>query len=95
MEKITIDVLKTDILKGNREEPKSCAIARAAKRQGLTNVEVDDNITFEKGNVSYKGFLPAKIRSWISKFDNVKFAKTELKPFSFSVTVEEQRGARR
>lgn len=91
MEKITIDVLKTDIVKGEREEPKSCAIARAAKRQGLANVSVDSKIEFTRGNKHFEGKLPSRIVSWIEKFDNIKNAKLSLKPFSFSVQVEEVR----
>jgi hypothetical protein len=91
MEKITINVLKTDIVRGKREEPGSCAIARAAKRKGLQNVEVDGRITFEKGGKSFKGVLPTKIQNWIGKFDNPRVAKDSLKPFSFDVEVEETR----
>jgi len=89
---ITLDVLKADIARGEKGEPNACAIARAAKRQGLKQVEVlgDTNgIVFEKGGKSYKGTLPAKIRSWISKFDNDGTVKSTLKPFSFSVAVKQ------
>lgn len=89
MEKITIDVLKTDILLGKRETPNSCAIARAAKRQGLTNVEVASKIEYTKGGKHFEGKLPSRIVNWIEKFDSIKTPKASLKPFSFSVQVKE------
>jgi len=89
MEKITIDVLKTDILLGKQDVAKSCAIARAAKRQGLQNVSVDSKIEFTRGSKHFEGKLPTRIVSWIEKFDNGTKSELATKPFSFSVQVKE------
>lgn len=89
--KITIDVTKADITKSQQGSESSCAIARAAKRQGYTEAFVDDtlDVTTKDGKM-FSGKLPAPIHRWISKFDDAtKSELKELKPFSFSVTLKE------
>jgi len=92
MSKITIEVTKEDIKKGVKGEATSCAIARAAKRQGLRFVCVaadtkgkDAVFAFKAKEKHYAGILPKSIAKWIDRFD----AGDPVEPITVNVAVKE------
>lgn len=85
MKKLTINVTAEDIRLGKKDQPASCAIARAAKRLGLKKVNVDNTLDFSKDGREWFAVLPSKAKEFINRFDD----GAKVKPFSFSVEVQE------
>lgn len=93
IEKVHFDVLKTDIVRGKRGNPYSCAVARAIARQGYKKVSVTmPVIVVSKGGITFMGKLPTRTKTWISKFDQIETGRArakEMKPFGFEVLLTE------
>ena len=85
----TINVTKTSIRKGVREDPNSCAVARACRAARIgRNVSVSSyRVTFNRYGHTYRATLPKFVRRFIERFDNINGRKSELRPLSFVVRV--------
>jgi hypothetical protein len=88
-----IDVLKTDIKKGKRREPRSCPVARAVCRTLRSQLKNFEGVSVYGGpsgialnttdDVSETIDAPIRASRFISKFDKGK----PVKPFSFYLTI--------
>lgn len=77
---LEIDVTPDDISKGRAGEYNACPIALALKRQGCSELRVEEGgISFKLNELNYKFETPIKAQVFIDDFDNHK----TVKPFKF------------
>lgn len=71
--KYSVDLLRSDIMKGVLEDGASCPLARALTRKFKTeNVFVDpDSIIVHHGNDKYETATPARLVKFIKRFDAI------------------------
>jgi hypothetical protein len=84
-----IHVLREDIRRGKRGIDSSCAVARACRREGLTDARVYNNyVRWCSDGVTVGVKFPPSAKDFIRRFDNPKVPKRVLKPFVFAIEIQ-------
>lgn len=85
--KVKIEITKSDIKKGKKQQIDSCPIALAIKRKlKARNICVSDGVAFNLEGNEYWVDLPNKASYFIDNFDD----GLKVKPFSFIMTADIQ-----
>jgi hypothetical protein len=85
---MTVDVLKSHIKRGKRNECGECPVALAMEAKGFYDVAVtDDGIIYRDDDGSHALDTPSVVKKFIKKFDDDSNPKSMFKPFSFKLTL--------